>query len=124
MIDYLSVTVAAVAVYILGFIWYAKPVFGERWMKLAGLKKMEPNAAGMFWHFVATYVLVIVLDMFVGALAMRNALITSALIWVGFFASTSLGGWLWEKKPFALWVLNNAFNLVMLMLATAILVWL
>ncbi len=36
---WLAVVLAAVSSMVVGFIWYAKPVFGNRWMRLSGIKE-------------------------------------------------------------------------------------
>ena len=45
-INLLGVLLAFVASMIVGFVWYAKPVFGKEWMKLVGIteKQAQKNA--------------------------------------------------------------------------------
>ena len=40
-INWLAVALAAVSSMVVGFIWYAKPVFGRRWMRLSGIREED-----------------------------------------------------------------------------------
>jgi len=41
-INWLAVIVAGIVAWVVGAIWYAPPVFGNRWMEMMGMK-MEPG---------------------------------------------------------------------------------
>ena len=49
------------------------------------------------------------------------ALSIAALVWLGFIATVMLGMVLWERKPFALYVLNSVYQLVNVLLITLVL---
>jgi len=96
-VNYLAVVVAAVVAVIIGFIWYAPQVFGNRWMAYLGTTRAQlgqPAPSGL-------------------AAGVAGALINS---WVLAVLSLNLGG----KRPWALWLLNNAHNLIVQIVMGAI----
>ena len=46
-LNWVAVIVAAVAAFLVGSIWYSKPVFGNIWMKGAGLKEKDMKDGAM-----------------------------------------------------------------------------
>ena len=132
VINYLAVLVAAIASMALGMLWYG-PLFGKLWMKLSGItpqsmKKMKltPKAA-MTLGFIGTLVTAYVLSHFVDLLSVTTwsgAAQFAFWAWLGLVAPVQLGAYLWEGKPFKLFVLNTAYNLVVLIVMTGIVaVW-
>ena|SRR3989338_6491621 len=126
MVNYLAVLVAAVVSFLVGWLWYSKPVFGKVWMNLMGLKK-EPKHEGMAKNialgFVATLVTAFIVADLAGMLGYTSAgegAMLGFLVWLGFVATTTLSGVLWENKPWGVWLLNNAHSLVTLLLMGAI----
>ncbi|MDP3734714.1 MAG: DUF1761 domain-containing protein, partial [Nanoarchaeota archaeon] len=134
-INYLAVLVAAIAQYALGALWYSV-LFGKQWMKLNGMEKMDPKKMeemkkGVMWSYagglvsslVMAYVLAHFVDYTEAATAAAGA-VAGFWIWLGFIATVTLGMVLWENKPFKLYLLNNAYNLLGLVIMGAILaVW-
>ncbi|HIJ11979.1 TPA: DUF1761 domain-containing protein [Candidatus Woesearchaeota archaeon] len=125
MVNYGAVLVAAVAYFILGWVWYG-PLFGKQWMKLQGMDPKKVDKSGMGGKlaaaFVANLVLAYVLAQYVLVGNIGNGLITGFWLWLGFVATFSLSSVLWEKKPFTLYLLNNAHNLLGILIMAAILV--
>ena len=132
VINYLAVLVAAIASMALGMLWYG-PLFGKLWMKLSGItpqsmKKMKltPKAA-MTMGFIGTLVTAYVLSHFVdllGVTTWSGAAQFAFWAWLGLVAPVQLGAYLWEGKPFKLFMLNTAYNLVVLIVMTGIVaVW-
>ncbi len=123
------VIIAAIASMILGMIWYG-PLFGELWMKLSGLTKKDQETAkkkGMTAHMVAAFlgsvVMAFAMDMLFQALRVTNigaAWAIGLIIWIGFMLTLTMSSVLWEGKPFALYALNNAYNLVNMMIVSSI----
>jgi len=131
----LSVLVAAVAVYILGALWYSPVLFGNKWITLMGIKidkkkqaQMKGKAIkGYIGTFFANIVMAIVLSFFVsmsGAANFVEGMALGAITWLGFLATTSLGSIFWEGRPFALYFLNISHHLVSLSLMGGILAFL
>ena len=130
-INYLAVVAAAIGSMILGAIWYG-PLFGKVWMKLMGWGNMSPeqiaemkkkSGKGYFWMFIGNLVMGYVTAWVIGATGaatLSAGLMTGFWLWLGYIATVSLGGVLWEGKPVKLWKLNNAFNLLNLLMYGAI----
>lgn len=118
--NYLIVLIAAVASFVLGFLWYG-PVFGKHWMKLMGFTsksvksmKLSPGSAmalGFVSTFVTAWFLAIVISA-TGAEGVWEGLMVSSWIWFGFIATTTLGGFLWEGKTLKLYLFNVVYHLV------------
>ena len=128
-VNYLAVLVAAVASFLLGWLWYG-PFFGKPWMKLMNFDKnsmksmkLSPVTA-MILGFLTYLVIAYVLAGFISIL--NSATIVEGMkiafwIWLGFIATTTLGSFLWEGKSIKLYLLNNTYNLLNLLVMSAIL---
>ena len=132
IINYWSVLGAAVASFVIGMLWYG-PLFGKQWMKLAGItpasmKKMKMTPArAMTFGFIAMLVTAYVLSNFVhilGIMSWAAAAQFAFWAWLGLVAPVQLGAYIWEGKPFKLFLLNAAHNLVSLIVMSGIVaVW-
>jgi hypothetical protein len=121
MAGYIEVALAAFAYMLIGMVWYSKPVFGKRWMRLVKMKSMRMEAKDMVAAFLAALVLAYILAFFLKSVpSIIHALTTAAAIWIGFIATVTLNPVLWEKRPFALYLLNNAATLVQICAMAAI----
>ena len=130
-VNYLAVLGAAVASFVIGWLWYG-PLFGKQWMKMMGIKepsekekkeKMGEMMPSMVIGLIAAAVTAAVLGGFikmVGAAGAFEGAAVGAMIWIGFLATTTLNGVLWEKKPTSLYVLNNGHLLVNIIVVGAI----
>ncbi|MBI4095076.1 MAG: DUF1761 domain-containing protein [Candidatus Liptonbacteria bacterium] len=119
-INYISVFVAAVAAFAFGAIWYG-PLFGKQWMAMMGftkesmkMMKLTP-AQAMGLGFVTAIIVAYVLAYFAAALGVQGAsgaLSLAFLVWLGFVATTLMGSFLWEGKPFKLFAFNAVYQLI------------
>ena len=125
-----AILASGVAGVVLGMVWYAPAVFGNRWMKLAGVteadmesgKKHMPKMA--FVAFVAAIVLAWVMAHFAivwGAFTVGSALELGFWIWLGFMVPVHLSPVLWERKSIMYFVINAGYWLATT-LVTAIIV--
>lgn len=136
-INYIAVLAAAAASIILGFVWYGA-LFGKQWRGLMGFtyEKMEELKA----RGVGTSYALMIIGALVMSYVLAHALIfassylnvsgaTAGLVagfwnWLGFIAPVTIGTVIWEGKPWRLWLLNNAYQLLSLLLMGIILaVW-
>ncbi|HVY35744.1 MAG TPA: DUF1761 domain-containing protein [Candidatus Paceibacterota bacterium] len=129
-----AVIVAAAVAIVLGFLWYG-PLFGKKWMALMGISKpeaMTPEvkkqmmksyffltisslvAAGVLGHFFAYGAA------FTGKAGFAAALCIGFWVWIGFAGPITLGSVLWERKPWKLWILNNAYYLISFILQSIV----
>ena len=130
-INWLAVVAAGVVNMVVGFLWYG-PVFGKIWKGLMGFTdeslksmKMKPMTA-MVYGFVASLIMAYVLSHFAfisGAIGVAGAWSLAFWIWLGFLATNTIGSYLWEGKPFKLFLFNAAAQLVSIFLMALVLVF-
>lgn len=130
-LNYLAVFVSAIAVMVLGALWYG-PLFGRLWMQLSGITNKEiddSNKSNLVWilyliNFISIFVTAYVTAhfiYFVGADTLKEGLQTGFWIWLGFIATFSLGMVIWEAKPFKLYILTNTYHLISFLMVGSIL---
>ena len=129
-INWVAVLVAAVVNIVVGSLWYG-PIFGRAWKHMMGITdesmrnmRLSPMQA-MVGGFITAIVMAYVLAHFVvtnGAVGVKGALELSFWIWLGFMATVTAGSFLWENRPFKLFVLNAAQQLVSLVLMAIVIV--
>ena|ERR1051326_2059565 len=138
-INYWAVLACGVVSLALGFLWFG-PLFGKTWMRLSGMDpadtdRMRSNPKmrakmyqGYAIAFVASLVMAFVIAhaiIFAAAYmhmsGMTIGLITGFMSWIGFVVPPTLSMVLWERKPWSLWVLINAYWLLQLLIFGAIL---
>lgn len=125
-VNWLAVLLCAVSSLVLGGIWYAPPLFGRAWQRLAGVSDEAIAGGSMAVIFGLTFLLSLVaafvFAMFLGpnfGLVPAIAAGASAgLCWVG--ASYGIN-YLFERRPFALWLINGGYHTVQFTLFGAIL---
>ena len=129
-VNYLAVIAAAVATYILAALWYGA-IFGKLWQKLTGITDMKPKPLNMVLALVSSFVMAYVLDhsLVFGDAYLKTGGISGGLmgaffLWLGFVATVTLCTKLYENKPWALWLLDNGFWLIsMLVMGIILSVW-
>lgn len=128
-INYVSVLVAAIAMFIIGAIWYMPPVFGNAWMKALGKKKDDlgqpgPGMIGMAVSaLISSYVLAHFIE-YIGAMDWIAGALTGFWLWLGFVATTHIASVFFEGRSATVYYINMSYNLVNLLVAGAILaVW-
>ena len=120
-INWLAVLLATVSSMVVGAVWYAKPVFGKRWMRLSGLtdENMKGAALPLIITFVVSFFTAAVLagsaaiaQHFYEGNFLLNAVLTSVILWIGFTASRMITHDLFARKSGSLTTLNIAHELV------------
>ena len=125
-VNYLAVIVSAVAALVIGFAWYAPPVFGNRWMAYLGTTQAQlgqPGPTGIVVGIVASVVnawVLALLALNLGATTITDAVMLGVLAWLGFMATLTAAQISFEKRPWGLWVLNNAHNVIVQVVMAAI----
>ena len=92
-----AVVAAAVSSFVVGMIWYAPGVFGEKWRKLIKMDKktMQKGPGGQAWAltvvgaflqaFVLAYFTYVIYNFFEGDISWLNtSVMTAAMAWGGF----------------------------------------
>lgn len=126
-INYVAVIVAALANYIIGSIWYGV-LFTKQWKKLSGISEMKFVPGFIILGLVASFLMSYVLDhaLIYASEYMKMGGISGGLMcgffnWLGFIAPVTLGVVMYQKKSWMLWILDNAYWLLSLLVMGAIL---
>lgn len=121
-INWVAVLLAAVSSMVIGAIWYAKPVFGRRWMRLTGLTDETLRGTAVLPLIITFVVSFLTAAVLAGSAALAqhfyegsfflNAVLTSVILWIGFTAARMITHDLFERRNSSLTVLNLAHELV------------
>lgn len=111
-VNWLAVLLAGLSSLVVGSIWYAKPVFGNLWIKLAKIdeKKMAKNPArpiaiSTLLSLLAAFVIAHVAGLsnaFYDASALSAALTTAFWLWLGISATTVVIHDIFDNKSWKL----------------------
>ena len=125
--NWFAIVVAAIAQFIIGWIWYG-PLFGKTWMSMMGMSQQSMSREGMgktmVLTFIGSLVTAAVLSMLVGWMGAKTlgaGIAAGFWAWLGFVATVTLGGVLFAKMSWNLYILNNAYQLISLAVMGAIL---
>jgi len=123
-VNYLAVIVAAIAGFIVGWLWWG-PLFGKTWVRLSGMSKNDIDkakkkgmAGPMIIALIAQLIMAWVLAALIITLGEVGYVATSMLafwLWLGFVATIGVGMVLWQGKPWGLFWVNNLGWLVSLL---------
>jgi hypothetical protein len=118
-LNHLAILAAAIILWILGAIWYSRPLFAKPWMAIVGIQKDEAAqkslVPGMMASFVCDFILAFMLAHFIiwsGAETWGWGALVGFIVWVGFFAAPNLPQSIYENRPFKLFAINNGYWLV------------
>ena len=129
-VNYLAVVVAAIVALVIGFVWYSPRVFGNRWMAYLGTTQAQlgnPGPTGMAVGVIASLInawVIALLALNLGGKTLTDGVLLGILVWLGFMATITAAQISFEKKPWGLWILNNAHNVIVQVIMSAIVtVW-
>ncbi len=132
-VNWISIVVAAIINMAVGFVWYSPMLFGKQWMKYVGMSEKDVQAAkkGMSSAYgimaVGALIMAFVLSKFVsmaGTMTATSGAMIGFWAWLGFVATSVVGGVLFEKKPWGWYYITAGFSLVVLVINGALLaVW-
>ncbi len=118
-VNWLAVVVSGVVSMMIGFVYYAKPVFGKMWMKEVGKteKEIQEGASTSMYvmMFISSLVLAYVMTHFVsysGAESAMDGAITGFWAWLGFAATAGFATNLFSGKSMRLFAINYGYHLV------------
>ena len=107
-VNYLHVLVAAVVVFVLGWLWYSPLLFFKPWMRLRGQDPVAAIAGAkmpggkLLVEFVRCFVLAYVIARFAALLGIASffgAVHFGLFLWIGFPVIILTGSVLWENTP-------------------------
>jgi len=126
-VNFLALLVATIANYVIATIWYAA-FFGKMWQKLSGINEMKPSPLNIVLSLISAFVMSYVLwhviafgDSYFKMSGLTGGLMAGFYSWLGFIAPVTLMTKLYEKKPWGLWIMDNAFWLISLLVMGIIL---
>jgi len=126
-LNWLGIIVAALASFLVGMVWYSKPVFGKAWAKLSGIndKKMnKERGRTIITSILLSLISSFVLANFITWLSVEDsvsALRLALWLWLGFFVPTEATKVLWERRSWNLYFLNICYQLAALSVAAVLL---
>jgi hypothetical protein len=107
-VNYLPVLVAAVVVFVLGWLWYSPLLFYKPWMRLRGMDPVAAMAGAtmpagkLVVELARCLLLAYVIARFVALLGIHSwmgAVHFGFLLWIGFPLILLTGSVLWENVP-------------------------
>ncbi len=131
VINWWAIVAAVLASLVIGYVWYAKPVFGKVWQKLCKLKDSDLKKdvapamiAAIVFGFLMAYVLrhIIVLSQdFYGTTAWATGFTSAFWVWVG-FALPALGvNYFFARRSLKLLLIDAGYLLITLIVMGLIL---
>jgi hypothetical protein len=125
-VNLLAVLIAAFANYLFAYIWYAV-IFSKLWSNITGITDMKPNPIKIILVFIGALIMSFVLyheiafgDKYTGITGIQGGIMAGFFSWIGFIAPLTLTGVVYEKRSWKLWILDNAFWLIALLIMGAI----
>lgn len=115
-VDWLAVIIATISAFALGAAWYSPALFGNTWLRDVGLTKESIDGANKWVIFGGTFLLLVV------SAAALSAWIEGgwlqglhAGLWIGlFWLGTACGiTYLFEQRPFRLWLINGGYYIAL-----------
>lgn len=129
-INWWAILVAAAIRIVLGAIWYSPFLFAGAWQRLSGIGEAEMKARlpkALAVDIVGSLIMAFVLVhavVYAGAATVGQGVAVGFFNWLGFIAVTMLGLVFYENRPFKLFLINNGFLLLSLLIMGAVLaVW-
>lgn len=130
-VNYLGILLATLAAMVVGGIWFAPPVLGNRWSKIVGLdeekakKLVVPSMLTMLvGAFIKAWMLAhftsLADNFYVDNSYLHNAFGTAFAIWFGFIFVHVLSRNMFEQKPFKLTLIIIGHELLSLLAMAAV----
>jgi Protein of unknown function (DUF1761) len=129
-INWFAILAAVIVKQAIGVFWYSPALFGPSWCKLAGFSEAEMKAGlakalipDVIGSALMAFVLVHAVH-YAGANSWAQGAAVGFFNWLGFVAVATLGSVTFEKRPLNLYLINNGYLLLALLLMGAVLaVW-
>ena len=119
-VNYLAVLAAAASAFVLGGLWYSPILFAKKWMAYTGHADCDgeqANKGNMGLIFGGAFLLSVVAAYLFALIVQfdpdwRSGAIAGVLTGFG-FAATSFGiSYLFEQRPFGLWLINGGYHVL------------
>jgi hypothetical protein len=130
--NWLAILPAAIASWLLGAVWYG--VLGKPWMAALGVTQAEllgpsgkPSPVPFILSFLAEIVMALILSGIIGHVGpptVKTGLISGALCWLGFVATTLVVNNAYAKRRPMLSLIDGGHWLAVLLVQGAVIGWL
>lgn len=113
-VNLLAVFAAAALYFGLGGLWYSPKMFGNVWLKEAGLKELKHDKMALIGEALIGLIIGSILALFMSmshSVSVLGGLKIGLLSWLGFVASKQLSEVLWGKTSLKLFYINSGFLL-------------
>ena len=114
-VNYLAIVVAAIAAVAIGIVYYGVLGVGDRQSRMLGASPSRPGpmqgATGLIVGLVNAWVIAI-LSLSLGAASVGDAIVLGGLVWLGFGATFKAAQVAFERRPWAVWVLQGVHDLI------------
>lgn len=123
-VNLLAILIAGAVNMVIGFLWYSPMLFGKSWIKLSkismeDMKKGQREMQKLYGlSFLVSLLAAFVLLHFItyaGEYYNQFGIslgVTSAIwTWLGFIMPVQLTDWIFQKKPFKLFLINTGYQL-------------
>jgi hypothetical protein len=126
-LNYPAIAVAAVADFILGFLWYSRPLFGKAWQKLVGFSDEEIKAGAKPAPFVVSFLLSLFIAFSLSVLLNAGSRTFGEGLLIGIFAgigiamATSLPEYLYTRRGVKLFLIDYCYRGLGVIIMSAIL---
>jgi Protein of unknown function (DUF1761) len=115
VMNWLAVICAALAFWILGFVWYSL-LFGKMWagaLQEYGVK-LEPGAMApkLIGTFIANFVAAVVMEHMITRISLVTIVQGLKLglgVGIGFSATAITVSYLWQRQPFKVWLIDVSY---------------
>jgi len=129
-LHFLPILGAALAKMALGALWYSPALFLETWYRVSGVTEEEMKAGmakALVVEFVGSLIMAFVLlhaVRYAGAQTALQGMAVGFFNWLGFVAVVTIGVVTYQRKPFSMFLLQNGYLLLALLIMGAVLaVW-
>lgn len=121
-INWLAVLVATIAAFVIGSLWYSPVLFGRTWQREVNMSDDDMRSGNMVMLFGATFIMAAIQAILFAAVvagtlgadpAFGDVLLFSAIIGVGWIATSFATGYLFERRSMTLWLINAGYNVAL-----------
>lgn len=129
-VNFLSVLIAAILYYCLGYLWYSPWLFGHHINQSDIPDSEKEYSLPGIWSYIGEFIIALIISLGLAILIQPNdfnafgGLVVALLVWSAFVATTHFSAVLWARKSFKSFCLHSGFILVGFALIGAVLGWL
>lgn len=126
-INPLALLLAVVINMVLGSLWYSPLLFAKQWLKLTGKSESELKKTSMVQAmglaFLTSVVMAFILVQVIlpAPVSFVSGMVIGFWMWLGFVATSTAAPYIFERRPWGLYFINNSYNLISMMLMGGVL---